>query len=294
MKDTYNTNREVSIQDETKWTTVIKPRTSLLDIRLDEIWKYRDLLFLFVRRDFVAKYKQTIFGPLWYLIEPVLTTVVFTVVFGNIAKISTDGLPQMLFYMAGVTSWNYFAECWKTTSDVFKKNENIFGKVYFPRIVLPLSIIISNLIKFGIQLLIFIGFYLYFVIDGAEVAPTFQLIYFPFLVMLMAGLGLGFGMIISSLTTKYRDLTFLVSFAVSLMMYATPVIYPLSTIPEKYKLIIMANPMTGVIEAFRFTTLGVGQFDWGLLTYSLGFMLVVMVSGVIIFNRTEKNFMDII
>ncbi len=277
-----------------EWSQVIRPQSHLFDINLRELWRYRDLLTLFIWRDFVAMYKQTILGPLWYLIQPVMTTVVFTIVFGNIAQISTDGLPQMLFYLAGITAWNYFAECWKTTGDVFKKNENIFGKVYFPRIVTPISIVISNLIKFSIQILIFIAFYLYFYFSGADIKPTIALLIIPVLVLIMAGLGLGFGMIVSSLTTKYRDLNFLLSFVIQLMMYGTTVIYPLSTIPDEYVNIILANPMSGIIESFRYATMGVGQFSWGMLAYSFGFMVIILTIGIVIFNRTEKNFMDTI
>ncbi len=277
---------------ETK-TYEIKPQSSLLDLKLKETWRYRDLVSMFVRRDIVTLYKQTILGPLWYFIQPLLTTLVFTVIFGKVAKISTDGLPPMLFYLAGVTAWNFFADSFRNTSDTFKKNENIFGKVYFPRIVMPLSIVISGLLKFGIQLILFIGFIIYFMARGSDIHPVWELIWLlPFLLLLMGFMGLGFGMIISSLTTKYRDLTFLIQFGIQLLMYATPVIYPLSTIPEKYKWIVELNPMTSIIETFRYTFLGHGSFSWQALGYTTVFTIVLMFFGLIIFNKTEKNFMD--
>lgn len=285
--------RTASTESE-DWTIVIEPGTGLLDINLREIWQYRDLVLLIVRRDFVAKYTQTVLGPLWYLLQPLLTTVVFTVVFGNIAGISTDGLPKMLFYLAGVTPWGYFSNCLNSTAGVFAGNANLFGKVYFPRLVIPLSIVVSNLFKFLVQLLLFIGFYIYFFARGADIHPTSALLLFPLVMLLMAGLGLGFGMIITSMTTKYRDLNFLLGFAVSLMMYGTPIIYPLSTIPDKYLPLIQANPMTPVIETFRYATLGTGQFSWGMLGYSTACMLVLLFLGLIVFHRTEKNFMDTI
>ena len=248
---------------------------------------------MFVRRDIVTMYKQTILGPLWYFIQPLLTTLVFTVIFGKVAKIPTDGLPPLLFYLAGVTAWNYFADSFKNTSDTFKKNENIFGKVYFPRIVMPLSIVISGLLKFGIQLVLFIGFIVYYLAIGVDMQPVWQLLWLlPFLLLLMGFMGLGFGMIISSLTTKYRDLTFLIQFGIQLLMYGTPVIYPLSAIPEKYQWIVEANPMTSIIESFRYMFLGEGSFSWQALGYTTVFTIVLMFLALIVFNKTEKNFMD--
>ncbi len=271
----------------------IKPQSSLLDFKLGEVWRYRDLVSMFVKRDLVTIYKQTILGPLWYLLQPLLTTLVFTVIFSRVAKISTDGLPPILFYLAGITAWNYFSESFKNTADTFKKNENIFGKVYFPRVIMPLSIVISGLLKFLIQMLLFIGFIVYYWSQGVMLTPHWELIWLlPFLLMLMGFLGLGFGMIISSLTTKYRDLTFLIQFGIQLLMYAAPVIYPISTIPDKYKWIIMANPVTSIIETFRYIFLGEGLFSWNGLLYSTGLMIVLMFFALIIFNRTEKNFMD--
>ena len=278
--------------DNSEWTTIISPRNSLFDLKLDEVWRYRDLMTLFVRRDLVAQYKQTILGPLWYFIQPLLTTLMFTVVFGNIAGISTDGIPPMLFYLAGVTNWNYFAECLNKTATTFKDNQNIFGKVYFPRLVVPMAIVITNLLKYGIQMLLFLGFYFYFMAKGAPVSPNEMAFLFPLLVIILAGLGLGFGLIFTSMTTKYRDLVFLLTFGVQLAMYATPVIYPLSEIPTDYQWLAALNPMTSVIETFKYGFLGRGTFEWSYLVYSLGFMIVICLAGIAIFNKTEKNFMD--
>lgn len=276
------------IQDES-WSLVITPKRSLLDLPAGEVWKYRDLLLLLVRRDFVAMYKQTILGPLWFLIQPILTTIVFTIVFGNIAKISTDGLPQVLFYLAGVTLWNYFAEVLTKTSETFTANANIFGKVYFPRIIVPLSIVISGLLKLAVQFLLFLAVLAWF---WKDVNMNSVALMFPVLVLIMAVLGLGLGMIISSLTTKYRDLRFLIQFAVQLLMYATPVIYPLSALPKEYSWILVANPMTPVIETFRYGFLGQGTFDLMHLAYAGGVSLVILFIAAVIFNQIEKSFMD--
>ncbi|MEW5829601.1 MAG: ABC transporter permease [Chloroflexota bacterium] len=282
-----------ALSQEDNWDMVIEPQRSLLDLRLGELWRYRDLVLLFVRRDFVAVYKQTILGPLWYLIQPLLTTITFTVIFGNIASLPTDGLPQFLFYMSGTVVWAYFAECLNKTSNTFVQNANLFGKVYFPRMAVPVSILVSNLITFSIQFALFILFVLYFILRGTPIRPQWAWIAFsPVLVLMMAGLGLGFGIIISSLTTKYRDLRFLVTFGVQLLMYATPVIYPVSAIPERFQWIILANPMTPIVEAFRYAFLGAGTVDTGHLLYSFGFMLAVVFLGSVIFNRVEQTFMD--
>ncbi|SFQ18865.1 ABC transporter permease [Parafilimonas terrae] len=270
----------------------ITAQHKLLDLKLQDTWAYRDLLWLLVRRDFVATYKQTILGPLWYLIQPVFTTVIYTLVFGGIAGISTEGLPGPLFYMAGITMWNYFADCLNKTSTVFRDNAGIFGKVYFPRLIMPLSIIISNLVRFVIQLLLFLAFMVFYDFSGANIQPNVYMLLFPLLVLMMAGLGLGCGMIISSLTTKYRDLAFLVTFGMQLLMYGTTVIYPLSAAPEKYKWIVVANPMTGIIETFRYGFLGRGNFSWELLGYSALFATIVFAAGIIVFNRVEKKFID--
>jgi len=274
------------------YTHSITPRDKLFDLRLRDIWNFRDLLLLFVHRDFVAFYKQTILGPLWFFIQPLLTTIVFTIIFGNIAKIPTDGLPPILFYLAGVTSWQYFAECFKKTANSFTLNASIFGKVYFPRAIVPLSVTITNLIAFGIQFLLFIVFLIYFNLNGSSVQPNIYILLFPILVLMMGIMGLGLGMLVSAMTTKYRDLQFLVAFGVQLLMYATPVIYPISSIPDKYQWIIMANPMTSVIETFRFSFLGAGNLNWYGLAYSLVFTIAIFVLGLLVFNRTEKNFMD--
>ena len=278
--------------DNQDWSLIIKPKRSLFDVNLKAIWNYRDLIALFVRRDFVAKYKQTILGPLWFLIQPLLTTLMYTIVFGKIAGISTDGLPKILFYMSGITAWNYFAESFKATSNTFVTNAAIFGKVYFPRLALPISTVISGLIQFAIQFTFLIGFMIYFKLTGANFSPNIYVLLIPFLIVLMAGLGLGFGIIISSLTTKYRDLTNLVGFGVQLFMYATPVIYPVSSLPKKYQIYILANPITPIIETFRFALLGTGTFSFLHLLYSFVFMVVVLFIGIILFNKIEQSFMD--
>lgn len=276
----------------TSWTLVIKPKSKWWDLNLPALLKSKDLLWMFVWRDFVALYKQTILGPLWFFIQPIISTIVFTVIFGRIAKIPTDGLPPVLFYLSGIVGWNYFADCINKTSSTFTANAVIFGKVYFPRLVVPLSIIISNLIKFAIQFVLFIGFLIYYYFIGADFHPNIYIIITPVLLILMAGLGLGFGIIISSLTTKYRDLMQLIGFGVQLLMYITPVVYPLSFISGKYKWIILANPMTSIIEAFKYAFLGVGTFSFIHLAYSGAFMLFVLAIGMLIFNKVEKNFMD--
>jgi len=273
----------------------IKPQNSLFDLKLKDTWEYRDLLGLLVRRDFVSFYKQTILGPLWFFIQPVFTTIIFTFVFGNLAGISTDGLPQPLFYMAGITAWNYFAECLTKTSTVFKDNAGIFGKVYFPRLIMPLSIVASNLVKFGIQFGLFIMMMLYYLLNDANFSPNSYILLFPVLIVLMAALGLGLGMIISAMTTKYRDLAFLVTFGVQLLMYATTVIYPLSVALTKYpeySWIIEYNPMTTIIETFRYGFLGEGTFSWEALGYTSIATVVILLVGIVIFNKVEKNFVD--
>jgi len=279
------------------WDMEITPKNHLFDLRLKDVWHYRDLLLLFVRRDFVSFYKQTILGPLWFFIQPIFTTIIFTFIFGNLAGISTDGLPQPLFYMAGITAWNYFAECLTKTSTVFKDNANIFGKVYFPRLIMPLSIVVSNLIRFAVQLLLFIIMIVYYLIIGKHFGPNWFILLFPVIVLLMACLGLGLGMIISAMTTKYRDLAFLVTFGVQLLMYATTVIYPLSAAIEKYPVyawIIQYNPMTPLIETFRYGFLGSGSFSWESLGYCAGITALIMLLGIIVFNKVEKNFVDTI
>ena len=262
------------------WSEITSKR-SLISLNIKELIDFRDLLGLFVRREIVTYYK------------PLLTTLVFTVIFGKLAKISTDGLPPILFYLAGVTAWNYFADSFRNTSDTFKKNEQIFGKVYFPRVIMPLSTVISGLLKFGIQMLLLLGFIVYFKIAGSNIVFSWDVFWVvPILLFLMAFLGLGCGMIISSLTTKYRDLTFLIQFGIQLLMYATPVIYPLSQIPDKWKWLVEMNPLTSIVESFRFIFLGQGQFYYSSLLYSFVFTIVLFFFSVLIFNRTEKNFID--
>ena len=278
-----------------EWDLVIEPQSSLLDLNLKDVWRYRDLLWLLVKRDFVSFYKQTILGPLWFFIQPLFTTIIFTFIFGNLAGLSTDGLPQPLFYMAGITAWNYFADCLTKTSTVFRDNAHIFGKVYFPRLIMPLSIVVSNLVRFGVQMLLFfvmIGYYLFQNEMGSLFHPNIYVLLFPVLVLMMALLGLGLGLIITALTTKYRDLAFLITFGVQLMMYGTTVIYPLSAAPEKYRWLIELNPMTGIIEAFRYGFLGQGVFTVDSFGYSVIFTLVSLLCGVLIFNKTEKTFVD--
>ena len=273
-----------------RWEIV--PQRSLFDLRLKDTWDYRDLLWLLVRRDFVSFYKQTILGPLWFFIQPLFTTIMFTYVFGNIAGISTEGLPGPLFYMAGITTWTYFAECITKTSTVFRDNSAIFGKVYFPRLIMPFSIVISNLVRFGVQFVLFLFVMLYYGLHNNAVHPNMYILLFPVLVVLMAALGLGAGMIISALTTRYRDLAFLVTFGVQLLMYVTTVIMPLSATPKQYKVPIQLNPMTAVIETFRFGFLGKGTFTWTSLAYSGMFACITLIAGTIIFSKVEKDFVD--
>ncbi len=274
------------------WNMVIKPKRNLLDINLKDIWRYRDLIVLFVRRNFVARYKQTVIGPLWFMVQPVLTTVVYTFIFGNIAKISTDGLPHTLFYLSGIVSWSYFASCINATSNTFVANAGIFGKVYFPRLTIPIASVISNLVQFFIQFLLLVAFMVYFKIIGVNFHISSYVALLPVLIVLMAALGLGFGIIISSLTTKYRDLANLVSFGVQLWMYATPIIYPLSSIPEKYKIYFLINPLSPIVETFRYALLGAGSISFWHLSYSFICAIFVLAIAILLFNKVEQNFMD--
>lgn len=274
------------------WDLIICPKTDWLDLHLADLWRYRDLTMLFVWRDFVSQYKQTILGPLWYLIQPLLTTLLFTLIFGRIANLPTDGLPQMLFYMAGVTSWSYFADCLSRTSATFIQNASIFGKAYFPRLTVPLSMVISNLIKFGIQFVLFLGFVAWYWFQGAPVHPNLAIILTPLLLLMMAALGLGCGIIVSSLTTKYRDLQLLVGFGVQLAMYATPIIYPMSIFPNASRWILLLNPMAPIVETFRYAYLGGGQFCWQYLGCSAAITAVILFIGILLFNHVEKTFMD--
>lgn len=281
-------------EGQNNWTTVIKPKTSLLSVDFHELWQYRDLYRMFVKRDIVTWYKQTILGPLWFFIQPIMTTIMFMVVFGGIAKISTDGLPQPLFYLAGICLWQYFAESLNQTSKTFIDNANVFGKVYFPRLVVPMATVTSNLVRLAIQMgLFFLVFAYYMIFTDAPVHPNLYLLLTPVLILILAGLALGFGVLFSSLTTKYRDLTFLLIFIVQLWMYATPVIYPLSTIENpKLKLLMLANPLTSIMETFKFGMLGVGEFSWAALSYSAGFAALLLALGVIVFNHIQRTFMD--
>ena len=274
------------------WTTIIKPKTGWFDINLKELIQYKDLIVMFVKRDFKTLYKQTILGPLWIIINPLLTTVMFTVVFGNIANIPTDGVPQLVFYMLGTTVWTYFSSCLTKTSTTFTENAAIFGKVYFPRLVTPISTVISGLINFGVQFLMFLGFMIYFMIKGSPIQPNLWILMTQLLLVQLAALDLGFGIIISSLTTKYRDLTVLVGFGVQLWMYATPVVYPASQISGNLKTLMMLNPVSPIVESFRYAFLGSGSIPWNYLGISVITTLVVLFVGVVLFSRVEKTFMD--
>lgn len=282
-------------QEPGSWDLVIEPRGSLFQLNFKEVWHSKYLLWMFVKRDLVSVYKQTILGPVWFFIQPILTTITFVVIFGNIAKISTDGLPQILFYLAGITIWNYFSETLTATSNTFITNASIFGKVYFPRLVLPLSKVISGLIKFAIQFLLFLLTLVFFLVKGTPALHTDIAgiaVVTPIVIIIMAGLGLGLGLILSALTTKYRDLVFLITFGIQLGMYATPVILPASAFSAKYQWIVTANPMSPLVEAFRKVWLGAGELSWPWIAYSFAFMAVLVIIGTIIFNRVEKTFMD--
>lgn len=275
-----------------EFSTIIKPKNRLLEVDFREIWHYRDLYAMFVKRDIITQYKQTILGPTWFFIQPALTTIMYMIVFAGIAGISTDGLPEPLFYLAGIVTWQYFSDCLTKTSATFTTHQGIFGKVYFPRLIVPLATVTSNLLRMGIQLLLFVVVYLYYVLTGVQVAPTFYLLLLPLLVVMLAGLSLGFGIIISSMTTKYRDLTILFSFIVQLWMYATPVIYPLSTMSEQRQSLMALNPVTSIVETFRVATMGVGTFSWNHLVYSFVFMVVLLTLGIVVFNKVQRSFMD--
>lgn len=276
-----------------EWTMIIKPHQKLWSVDFREIWRYRDLIELFVKRNIVVQYKQTILGPLWYLIQPVITVIMNMVVFGGIAKMSTDGVPQAIFYMAGNICWFYFADCLNQTSSTFTANQAMFGKVYFPRLVVPIATVLSNLLRFGIQIGLFVVLYLYFFFSGSDICPNWAIVLIPVFVVMLAGLGLGFGILVSSMTTKYRDLTILFTFIVQLWMYGTPIVYPISMVPEgTLRTLIMANPMTPIIEAFKYATLGQGYFSWLALGYSFAFMAVLLILGIVIFNKVQRSFMD--
>lgn len=275
------------------WTEIIKPKRGWFDVKLKEIWRYRDLIMLFVRRDFVSVYKQTILGPLWLFIQPLFTTFIFYFVFNRIANIPTDGVDPILFYLSGITLWNYFSDCFNKTSNTFVANASIFGKVYFPRLTTPISIVISNLIKLFIQLVLFLCIVVYNVaFNGTQIHPNMTLLLFPFLILLMAVMGLGMGILFSALTTKYRDLSFLLTFGIQLLMYATPIIYPLSFTHGKLHTVLSFNPITPIIENFRYAFFGIGSFDLGGLIYSTVFSFTVLFIGILFFNKVENKFMD--
>lgn len=273
------------------WDSVIQSQSSLFDLRLKELWHYRDLLVLFVRRDFVTVYKQTLLGPLWFFIQPILTTITFTIIFGKIAQLSTDGAPKIIFYMAGITLWNYFSSCLTSVSGVFNANANIFGKVYFPRLIMPLTIVISNLMKFAVQFLLFLCFVVYYVLQG-QTQPNLFVLLTPYIIVLMAIISMGIGLILSAMTTKYKDLTQLIGFGVQLFMYATPVIYPSSSVPAGYAWIMNLNPLVGLFDYMRYAYLGVGSFHIGVLVYPSLFALAILAIGVLVFNRVQRTFMD--
>ena len=278
---------------DSEWDIEIKPHDKLLDLKLRELWHYRDLIWLFVRRDFVAQYKQTVLGPLWHFIQPLFTTAMYLIVFGRLAKLPTDGIEPVLFYLSGIAVWTYFSTSLTNTSNTFVGNASIFGKVYFPRLVIPISSVMSNMVKFGIQFLLLFIAMVWYQFHGVPIHFSVYWLFIPVLIVVLAGIGLGCGIIISSLTTKYRDFTVLLSFAIQLMMYITPVIYPLSFFKtSKYKWIMEINPLTSIIEAFRFCLFGKGTLSTGLIIYSLSFMIVSLFIGAIFFNRVEKKFMD--
>jgi len=274
------------------WTEEISAESSLFSINLKEVWRYKDLLFMFVKRDFVTFYKQTILGPIWFFLQPVLTTITFVIIFGKIAGISTDGVPQIAFYLSGITIWNYFSEVLTNTSNVFVNNASIFGKVYFPRLIMPLSIVVSGLMKFSIQFLLFLSVVFYYAVIDVKIHPNLWILATPLLIVLMAALALGLGMIFSSLTSKYKDLTFLLTFGIQLVMYATPVIYPTSLLSPKLKHFMNFNPLTGIFECFRYGYLGAGNFNPAMLVYSFFIITFILLLGTLIFNKVEKSFMD--
>lgn len=280
------------MSSEHSHTYVIKPKRSLWEINLKELWQYRDLLFLLVKRDFISVYKQTILGPVWFFIQPMLTTVTFTIIFGMVAKLSTDGVPEILFYLTGITFWNYFSSCLTTTSNTFVTNASVFGKVYFPRLIVPISVVLSNLMKLAIQFLLLILVWIYYIAFSNSVHPQSSLLFVPVILLLFALMGLGFGLIFSALTTKYRDLTFLIAFGVQLLMYGSAVIYPVSILSPEKQWILMLNPLVPLMEAIKYSFLGSGILNWLYIAYSAAFTLIVLLLGVLVFNKVEKGFID--
>jgi lipopolysaccharide transport system permease protein len=290
MKD----DRKAIESEQEQWDEVISPKRNLLDLHVAEIWRYRDLLKMLIKRDFVTIYKQTILGPVWLFIQPVFTALIYMVIFARVANISTEGVPPILFYLGGISIWNYFGICFSRTSTIFDSNKHIFGKVYFPRMVSPLAVVVVELFKFLIQYILFIGVLLFYIYKGAAIHVNMYAFLTPVLLILMAGIGMGFGMIVSSLTTKYRDLQFLMGFLIQLWMYVTPIIYPISFVPEPYRNLLRWNPIAPIVESFKFGYFGVGTFTWSGLVYSGVFMIVLLSIGAIIFNKTERSFMDTI
>lgn len=280
------------MMDEKQPTYFIHSKQSVFSLNLKEVWEYRDLLLMLVKRDFITFYKQTILGPLWFIVQPLLTTVIYMILFGNIAKLSTDGMPQVLFYLSGITVWNYFSESLTKTSSVFTANAGMFGKVYFPRLIMPLSIVVSSLMKFAVQFLIFVIVLLYFVLFTDTVQPNIWMLFTPVLILLMAMFALGMGMIFSAMTTKYKDLSFLLAFGTQLFMYITPVVYPLSALPEKLKFLGYVNPLSPIFECFRYAFLGSGSFSILNILWSSIFIVIILITGTVIFNKVEKSFMD--
>jgi lipopolysaccharide transport system permease protein len=280
------------IETDEKWDLILQPRTGWFDLHLRDLWHYRDLITLFIKRDFITFYKQTALGPLWYIIQPILITIVFTMVFGKVARVSTDKIPPFLFYLSGTVAWGYFANCFNETSHTFVKNATLFGKAYFPRLTVPISIVFINLAKFGIQFALFIAFYIYFAARGASVRPTLFVLLLPVLILQMALLGLGTGILVSSLTTKYRDLVFLMTFAVQLWMYASSIVFPASRVPERFLPLYMANPMASVVELFRYFFFGNGMHEPFYIAISWAVTITMLIGGIILFSRVEKSFMD--
>lgn len=282
-------------QMDRKWKETITNKSNLWSLNYKEIWDYRDLLFIWMRRDILSIYKQTILGPVWFVLQPVLTTITFVFIFSRIGKFSTVGLPPVIFYLSGIIIWSYFSECITKTATFFKDSTPIFSKVYFPRLIIPLSLVLTNFVKFGIQFLLFVAVYIYYLLIGNLIHPNLYLLLFPFLLILIAGLGLGSGIIISSLTTRYKDLVHLITFGVQLMMFVSPVLFPVDGIEDKnYKKLILANPITGIIEAFRYGFTGKGYFSWQLLGYDACCMMLLLFMGIVIFNSVEKDFVDTI
>jgi len=279
-------------KDSSSWDMVIEPKSGWFDVNLKELWQYRDLIGMFAKRDFVTFYKQTILGPLWYIIQPLMTTVVFTVIFGNFAKIPTDGLPPFLFYLAGNVVWGYFSNTLKQTSDTFNANASIFGKVYFPRLTVPAAVSLVNIAQFFIQLVLFLGFYFYFMAKGTPITPSWWILAVPLLLVQMAILTFGVGILLSSLTTKYKDLKFAMGFVIQLWMYATPIVYPLSQVPEKYRTLYALNPMVSIVESFRYAFLGSGAIHMDHVLISWGVTIACLILGIILFSKIEKTFMD--